>query len=305
MTSSGETLTSQKRGGAVSRRPATRRHGNSGGGPKSAAGARTGRVDSVQVFLRPGSFPAPGCPHSRGPPVVPQAGQPTHPGAAAARRLSRGVTRCRKAAGASAPAPPSVTSRCAPQGRPRLHAVGAGPSPRRWRRKRRSRRRRCETGAGQAPARRGSAPTCGGRRRRAGSGSGDPSGRRSQSRSANRVRAGSAQRCWGARAAQSGRGATAAAEAVRVTTRAPSLAAADTRPGPAAPPPRTPRPSTHMSRRLLRPRTSTPRSSGPLDLRRPQVWTCSCEALHSRLHPSRRPQLPLQPSDPHTVGTKY
>lgn len=32
MTSSGETLTSQKRGGAVSGRPATRRHGNGGVG---------------------------------------------------------------------------------------------------------------------------------------------------------------------------------------------------------------------------------------------------------------------------------
>lgn len=32
------------------------------------------------------------------------------------------------------------------------------------------------------------------------------------------------------------------------------------------------------------------------------MWTCSCEALHSRLHPPRRPHLPLQPSDPHTVN---
>ncbi|XP_027437828.1 proline-rich protein 2-like [Zalophus californianus] len=70
-------------------------------------------------------------------------------------------------------------------------AVRAGPPPTPGRK--RGPRRRCETGASRAPARRGRpAPTCGGRRRRrrrrCGSGSGGPSGRWSRSRSASGAR---------------------------------------------------------------------------------------------------------------------
>ncbi|KAJ8788423.1 hypothetical protein J1605_022481 [Eschrichtius robustus] len=124
VTSSGETMTSQKRGGAVSGRPATRRHGNG----KAGQGRRR-EPRLPEGWMGPGSFPAPvralaaarlqwsrGLRPGRAGAAAKRGGRRAAPPAAAKRRARR-----------RAP-PRAVTSRARPKAAGRC-AVGAGPSP--------------------------------------------------------------------------------------------------------------------------------------------------------------------------------